>query len=76
MRSKGEVDARPDPVLWRFFGERKMKCPNTVIGQKVLQVVLQHVRGKGQGLTLVHFSAQLERLVWIGGAFMGCVEGV
>jgi hypothetical protein len=29
-----------------------------------------------QGLTLVHFSAQLERFVWIGGARMDCVAHI
>jgi len=29
-----------------------------------------------QGLTLVHFSAQLERILWDRGAFRGCLEGV
>ena len=29
-----------------------------------------------QGLTLVHFSAQLERILWDRGAFRGCLQVV
>ena len=29
-----------------------------------------------QGLTLVHFSAQLKRILWDRGAFRGCFGGV
>jgi hypothetical protein len=29
-----------------------------------------------QGLTLVHFSAQLERILWDRGAIRGCLRGV
>jgi hypothetical protein len=29
-----------------------------------------------QGLTLVHFPAQLERILWDRGAFRGCFWGV
>ena len=29
-----------------------------------------------QGLTLVHFSAQLKRIMWDGGAFRDCLGGV
>jgi hypothetical protein len=34
------------------------------------------VRGGEQGLTLVHFSAQLKRIMWDGGAFRDCFGGV
>ena len=34
------------------------------------------LRKSRQGLTLVHFSAQLKRIMWDRGAFRGCVGGV
>jgi hypothetical protein len=34
------------------------------------------LRKSRQGLTLVHFSAQLKRIMWDRDAFRGCVGGV
>ena len=33
------------------------------------------VRGRRQGLTLVHFSAQRKRILWDRGAIRGCLGG-
>ena len=40
-------------------------------GGRQLQVVTRQ-----QGLTLVHFSAQLKRILWDRGAFRDCIGGV
>jgi hypothetical protein len=37
---------------------------------------MMHAAATTQGLTLVHFSAQLKRILWDRGAFRGCLGGV
>jgi len=51
----------------------------TVVPQPYLKVLPSARRvpqPRGQGLTLVHFSALLKRFLWDRGAFGGCFRGI
>ena len=49
------------------------------VGDGVAHVAGQHkvvVDAQAQGLTLLHFSAHLKRILWDRGAIRGCLGGV
>jgi len=52
------------------------KHTSTSLVTTSLNIALRFSSSRKQGLTLVHFSAQLERFLWDRGARRGCVARV
>jgi hypothetical protein len=52
---KNLVDATDDPLMWRFFGERKLKNDGekNALFIQIMEVVLMHVRRKGEKMPRV-----------------------
>ncbi len=66
---------RPQASMWKAKADLKAKTKAKARPRSHSSLMDDEVALR-QGLTLVHFSAQLERILWDRGAFRGCLEGV
>ena len=76
LREMGYFKGHLGGVLGPHELEMSVHCDIAVFSWLLEYVKASRGPGRGLHLTLVHFSAQLKRILWDRGAFRGCLGGV